>query len=98
MFDPRLIDRIKDISFDDILVAQWPLYEALRCAPLMLLRTQLTDQVRRETFEEMAKRRLDAVAITISGQGSPALFDQEAEIEAVAEFVFHVGKGTRRAA
>ena len=98
LFDPRLIDRIKDISFDDILVAQWPLYEALRCAPLMLLRTQLTDQVRRETFEEMAKRRPDAVAITISGQGSPALFDQEAEIEAVAEFVFHVGKGTRRAA
>ncbi|MNL32533.1 Alpha/beta hydrolase family protein [compost metagenome] len=98
LFDTRLVDRIKDISFDDILVAQWPLYDALRCAPLMLLRTQLTDQVRRETFEEMVKRRPDAVAITISGQGSPALFDQEAEIEAVAEFVFHVGKGTRRAA
>ncbi len=98
MFDTRLVDRIKDISFDDILVAQWPLYDALRCAPLMLLRTQLTDQVRRETFEEMVKRRPDAVAITISGQGSPALLDQEAEIEAVAEFVFHVGKGTRRAA
>ncbi|MCP8882533.1 alpha/beta hydrolase [Devosia sp. XJ19-1] len=98
LFDPRLIEQIKDISFDDILVAQWPLYDALVCAPLMLLRTQLTDQVRRETFEKMVQRRPDAEAITISGQGSPALFDDPAEIEAVAEFVFHIGKGARRAA
>ena len=98
LFDMKLIDQIKDISFDDILVAQWPLYEALKCAPLMLLRTQLTDQVRRETFEEMVRRRPDAEAITISGQGSPALFDDHAEIEAVAEFVFHVAGRTRRAA
>lgn len=98
LFDTRLIEQIKTISFDDILVAQWPLYDALKCAQLMLLRTQLTDQVRRETFEEMVRRRPDAEALTISGQGSPALFDQEAEIEAVAEFVFGIGKGHRRAA
>jgi pimeloyl-ACP methyl ester carboxylesterase len=98
LFDPRLIAQIKDISFDDILVAQWPLYDALNCAPLMLLRTQLTDQVRRETFEEMVRRRPDAEAMTVSGQGSPALFDQHAEIEAVAEFVFQVGKASRRVA
>lgn len=98
LFDMRLIDQIKDISFDDILVAQWPLYEALTCAPLMLLRTQLTDQVRRETFEEMVRRRPDAEAITISGQGSPALFDEHAEIEAVAEFVFHLAGRSKRAA
>jgi pimeloyl-ACP methyl ester carboxylesterase len=98
LFDTRLIDQIKDISFDDILVAQWPLYDALKCAPLMLLRTQLTDQVRRETFEEMVRRRPDAEAITIAGQGSPALFDEHAEIEAVAEFVFHVAGGKKRAA
>lgn len=98
LFDMRLIEQIKDISFDDILVAQWPLYEALKCAPLMLLRTQLTDQVRRETFDEMVRRRPDAAAITISGQGSPALFDEHAEIEAVAEFVFHVAGRTKRAA
>lgn len=98
LFDKRLIERIKDISFDDVLVAQWPLYDALTCAPLMLLRTQLTDQVRRETFEEMVRRRRDAEAMTITGQGSPALFDQQAEIEAIAEFVFHIGRGRRKAA
>lgn len=98
LFDRRLIEQIRDISFDDILVPQWPLYDALKCAPLMLLRTQLTDQLRRETFDEMARRRPDAEAMTVAGQGSPALFEDTAEIEAVAEFVFHAGRVKRRAA
>lgn len=87
LFDPRLMAALADINFDDVLMAQWPLFDALTCAPLLLLRTQLTDQLRRGTFEEMVRRRPDAVALTISGQGSPALFDQRDEIEAVANFV-----------
>lgn len=87
LYDRRLIDALASINFDDVLAAQWPLFDALSCAPLMLLRTQLTDQLRRETFEEMSRRRPDALSLTIAGQGSPALFDQREEIEAVAEFV-----------
>ena len=90
LHDPRLIDALEAFSFDDVLSAQWPLFDALKTTPLMLLRTQLTDQVRRETFEEMVRRRPDAVALTIAGQGSPALFDQHEEIEALAEFVLSV--------
>ncbi|SEP70873.1 Pimeloyl-ACP methyl ester carboxylesterase [Devosia sp. YR412] len=87
LYDKRLIEALASINFDDVLAAQWPLFDALTCGPLMLLRTQLTDQLRRETFEEMTRRCPDAVALTIAGQGSPALFDQREEIEAVAEFV-----------
>ena len=87
LYDKRLIEALDSFNFDDVLVAQWPLFDALAAAPLMLLRTQLTDQVRRETFEEMTRRRPDATALTIAGQGSPALFDQREEIEAVAEFI-----------
>lgn len=87
LFDRRLIEVFASINFDDVLMAQWPMFDALTCAPLMLLRTQLTDQLRRETFDEMVRRRPDAVALTIAGQGSPALFDQPEEIEAVADFV-----------
>ena len=87
LYDNRLIAALAEINFDDVLTAQWPLFDALTCAPLMLLRTQLTDQLRRETFDEMVRRRPDALALTISGQGSPALFDQREEIEAVAGFV-----------
>lgn len=87
LYDRRLIEALASINFDDVLAAQWPLFDALTCAPLMLLRTQLTDQLRRETFEEMTRRRPDAEALTIAGQGSPALFDQREKIEAVAAFV-----------
>lgn len=93
LYDPSLVAALADINFDDVLTAQWPLFDALNCAPLMLLRTQLTDQLRRETFDEMARRRPDALAITIAGQGSPALFDQREEIEAVAKFV--IGTSTQ---
>ena len=87
LFDQQLIERLKDFSFDDVLAPQWPLYDALTCAPLMVLRTQLTDQLRRETYEEMVRRRPDAVALTIVGQGSPALFDQSEDVEAITGFV-----------
>ncbi|MGV8832107.1 MAG: alpha/beta fold hydrolase [Devosia sp.] len=94
LYDGRLMAALADINFDDVLMAQWPLFDALTCAPLMLLRTQLTDQLRRETFDEMVRRRPDAEALTISGQGSPALFDQREEIEAVANFV--IGASVQR--
>jgi pimeloyl-ACP methyl ester carboxylesterase len=90
LYDQRLIAARADINFDDVLLAQWPLFDALRCAPLMLLRTQLTDQLRRETYDEMVRRRQDAVALTIAGQGSPALLDQREEVEAVAGFVMAI--------
>jgi pimeloyl-ACP methyl ester carboxylesterase len=93
LYDQRLVAALASINFDDVLTPQWPLFDALTCAPLMLLRTQLTDQLRRETFDEMVRRRPDATALTIAGQGSPALFDQREEIEAVAEFV--IGTSTR---
>ena len=90
LYDRRLIDTLRDFEIDDVLVTQWPLYDALRCAPLLLLRTQLTDQLRRETFEDMQRRRPEARALTIAGQGSPALFDQREEIDAVAAFVLGI--------
>jgi pimeloyl-ACP methyl ester carboxylesterase len=98
LFDDRLIEALNKFSFDDVLVAQWPLFDALRCAPLMMLRTQLTDQLRRETFEEMMRRRPDAVALTMEGQGSPALLDQAEEADAIAGFVQQASAATRVAA
>jgi len=70
-----------------VLVAQWPLFDALRCAPLMLMRTQLTEQLRRATFEEMMRRRRDAEGYLIEGQGSPALLDTPEDVAPITEFV-----------
>jgi pimeloyl-ACP methyl ester carboxylesterase len=87
LFDERLIKRLDQFDFDDILVPQWQLFDALKCAPLLIFRTQLTDLLRREIYEEMVRRRPDAAALTISGQGAPALFDHFEEVETIVNFI-----------
>jgi pimeloyl-ACP methyl ester carboxylesterase len=91
LFDPALIKLLEPFDLDDVLVAQWPLFDALRCAPLMMMRTQLTQQLRRETFEEMMRRRRDAEAYVIENQGSPALLDTADDVEPILDFVRKVG-------
>ncbi|WP_367948199.1 alpha/beta fold hydrolase [Devosia sp. WQ 349K1] len=87
LFDERLIKRLDQFDFDDILVPQWQLFDTLQCAPLLIFRTQLTDLLRREIYEEMVRRRPDATALTISGQGSPALFEHFEEVETIVSFI-----------
>jgi pimeloyl-ACP methyl ester carboxylesterase len=87
LFDRRLIDLLSGFEHDDVLVAQWPLFNALGTAPLMMMRTQYTEQLRRETFEEMMHRRRDAQGYIIEGQGSPALLDNSDDVRPIAEFV-----------
>ena len=92
LFDPHLGEMLKLIEHDDELKSQWPLYDGLAIAPLLLVRTQRTDLVRRDVFEEMVKRRPDVRLHLIEGQGSPALFDTIADVEPVAHFIAGVGK------
>lgn len=90
LFDPALIKLLEPFGLDDVLTAQWPLFDALQVAPLMLMRTQLTQQLRRETFEEMMRRRRDAEAFVIEAQGSPALLDSNDDVQPIAEFIRQV--------
>jgi pimeloyl-ACP methyl ester carboxylesterase len=87
LFDPHLLRLLDAFEHDDVLVAQWPLFQSLAHAPLMMMRTQLTEQLRRETFEEMMRRRRDADGYIIEGQGSPALLNTSDDVEPIAEFV-----------
>lgn len=86
LFDVRLIAQLEQFDFDDVLEPQWPLFDCLHHAPLMLARTQLSDQLRRETFDEMYRRRPDAALVTMSGHGSPALLDDPDSIGAIEAF------------
>jgi pimeloyl-ACP methyl ester carboxylesterase len=87
LYDKRLISALGSINFDDVLAPQWPLFEGLKTTPLMLIRTQLTDQLHKQTFEEMCRRRPDAAVLTIASQGSPALLSQAEDVEPIADFV-----------
>jgi len=86
LFDPHLLKMLDAFEHDDVLVAQWPLFGSLGNIPLMMMRTQLTEQLRRETFEEMMRRRRDADGYIIEGQGSPALLNTPDDVEPIAEF------------
>lgn len=98
LFDPHFMKMLAQFEHDDILVPQWTFYDALKHAPLLLMRTQLTEQLRRETFEEMLRRRPDAAGFIIEGQGSPALFDTPEDVGPVAEFVRGLVKRKPKAA
>ncbi len=97
LFDPALVKLLEPFDLDDVLVAQWPLFDALDGAPLMMMRTEHTQQLRRETFEEMMRRRRDAEAYVIEHQGSPALLDNTDDVQPIVDFVLAT-VGERRAA
>ncbi len=97
LFDPHLVKMLEAFEHDDILVPQWQMYGALGSAPIMLMRTQLTEQIRRETFEEMLRRRRDIEGYIIEGQGSPALLQTAEDVEPIAEFVRRIVKRRRAA-
>lgn len=86
LFDPALLLLLDAFEYDDVFEALWPLFHGLDHAPLMLMRTQLTDLVRRETFDEMLRRRGDAEGYFIEGQGSPALLAHAEDVEPVTLF------------
>lgn len=98
LFDPHLSKMLEAFEHDDILAPQWPFYDALASAPLLLMRTQLTEQLRRETFEEMLRRRRDAEGYAIEGQASPALLNTPEDVEPIANFVRKLLKSRARAA
>lgn len=98
LFDPHLIKMLEAFEHDDVLVAQWPLFHALDGVPLMVMRTQLTDQLRREIFEEMLRRRRDAEGYIIEGQASPALLSTNDDLDPIADFVRQTLKRKRNAA
>ncbi len=90
LFDPKLIQLLEPFDLNDVLVAQWPLFDALTAVPLMMMRTQLTQLLRRETFEEMMKRRRDSEGYIIEHQGSPALLDNADDVQPIVDFIASV--------
>jgi pimeloyl-ACP methyl ester carboxylesterase len=98
LFDEHLIKMLEAFEHDDVLVAQWPLFNALAHAPLMMMRTQLTDQLRRDVFEEMMRRRKDADGYVIEGQASPALLNSVEDVEPIADFTRQLLKRRARPA
>lgn len=91
-FDIRLAKQLNAFDNDDVLQANWHLFEALNNMPLLLLRTQHTDLLRAEVFQMMCKKRPDCLSYEIMGEGSPALLEGADELGMIADFVLHTCK------
>ncbi len=98
VFDKALLKNLLPIQFDDIFEPQWPLFNTLSHCPMMLMRTQLTDQMERATFERMGEIRSDAVQLVIPGQGSPALLSGWDEVGAIMDFAHHARRHSKQRA
>jgi pimeloyl-ACP methyl ester carboxylesterase len=91
-FDMRLAHQLKELENDDVLQANWHLFDALANVPILLMRTQHTDLLRSEVFHMMCDRRPDAPNVEIIGEGTPALLERAEEMNALADFVLHTCK------
>lgn len=96
LFDPALVKFLDRFGHDDEFVPQWHLFDALAPMPLMLIRSQLSDRLSVETFDEMITRRPTAVVDRFIGEGSPALLSNEGEVSSIADFVMEMGGSRRR--
>ena len=95
LFDVKLVDRLKDISVEDEFQPQWTLLFALNGIPLMLGRSQLSEDLPRAIFERMTRLRPDAPQLMIEGEGSPALLNRAEQIEPIGNFVRSCSKLAR---
>ena len=95
LFDSRLVGLLDPFDLDDVLIPQWPLFKALGHAPMLLMRSQFTEQLRRTTFEEMLALRRDTEGYEIEVQGSPALLDSADDVRPIADFVRDLAKWGR---
>lgn len=91
-FDMRLNEQLNAFDNDDVLQANWNLFDSLRNIPLLLLRTQHTDLLRTEVFQLMCKKRPDALNYEIMGEGFPALLEGADELGVIADFALHTCK------
>jgi pimeloyl-ACP methyl ester carboxylesterase len=98
LFDRALIDRLAEFEQDDVLLPQWQLFDLLAGRPMLVVTSELTDQLPRELLAEMARRAPDAFRLAIPGRGSPALLDRDTEIAAIATFVRRITASSARAA
>ncbi len=61
----------------------WPMFEALRDAPVMVLRGELSDILTPETIEEMTRRHPDVQSVTVPGVGHAPMLDEAEALAAI---------------
>jgi len=84
-YDPAIARTVSEGS--DSLVDLWPLFDALRPIPTLLVRGEITDVLMTSTLEEMRRRKPDLEVASVPDVGHAPFMTEPAAWRAVREFL-----------
>ena len=87
-YDPALMKALQDLDTADLPVL-WPQFEALRRAPLLVIRGEHSDLLSTETADAMVRRHPDSRLVTVRGQGHAPLLRDPPTLASLGAFILH---------
>jgi pimeloyl-ACP methyl ester carboxylesterase len=94
---PMLIKALESLNLDGPLPTLWPLYDALKKLPLLIIRGANSDILSADTFAEMARRHDTCETHVVADQGHAPLLYDKPSIERIASFVARIDAESHRA-
>jgi pimeloyl-ACP methyl ester carboxylesterase len=91
-YDPNLFRSFESLDLPALLPLLWPLFDALKAFPLLVLRGEHSDILSEETVAAMQARHPNCRSVTVPGEGHAPLM-REAVNQQIAAFVQEVEKG-----
>lgn len=87
-YDPAIASAVKqdDAGMPDL----WPLFDALKPVPLLLIRGAITDLLSGETVAKMEARHPDMRVVNVADVGHAPLLTEPEALEAITEFLHEV--------
>ncbi len=92
-YSPMLVKAMESIDLEAPLPTLWPLYDALKNFPLLIIRGANSDILSPETFAEMARHHEVCETLVVQGQGHAPLLYDELSIEKIAGFIAKIDAG-----
>jgi pimeloyl-ACP methyl ester carboxylesterase len=86
-YDPALADAFAAIDLEKPPPPLWPLFDALKAIPLMVIRGEHSDILSAATLAELSARRPDAAVRIVPGQGHAPLLADHPTLDAIAAFL-----------
>ena len=95
-YSPALVKALESLDLDAPLPTLWPLYDALKKLPLLVIRGANSDILSPDTFAEMARRHASCETHVVHGQGHAPLLYDEPSITKIAAFIAKIDAAAER--
>lgn len=89
--DPAFARLLDGVDLDNPMEPLWPLFDALREKPVMVVRGALSDILSADQLAALVARRPDLAVHVVEGQGHAPLLDDAPAMNAIADFLEKAG-------